>query len=414
MEDTKMLEPSPSSRKAWAVMLSLFAVGIAMAWGQNKILPIVTIVMTDLNVSAQLAGWISSVFSLMGIIMAFPAAAMIRKLGVRTSCFLAIVVSFAGCLVGIFAPNEYVLLLSRVIEGFGVGVIGVLAPSVISMWFPIDKRGLPMGIWSSWLIVGVAGTYLLTGFILGEESSWQNMFIVGIACYVVAFALAALFVRAPQDGEPNYADSTSESVPLREVFKSPSLYIISLGAIGFGIAINTFCTWIPTYWAEMGAMSLMEGNAAIGYIYVGEIFACIFGGVLLNRIKKRKKFAGIIAICYSIVLFLAYHTGGSFGGAVAVCIGYFFFEGAFVASMWTLVPQTVKDPKLVAGAIALFTMFNNLGMMIGSPLSGAILDATGMTGWGVLSLVAGGCQLVAGVCFLVMKLYDPKGNVVNI
>lgn len=414
MEDAKILEPSTSSRKAWTVMLSLFVVGIAMAWGQNKILPIVTIVMTDLNVSAQLAGWISSIFSLMGIVMAFPAAAMIRKLGVRISCFTAIAVSFVGCIIGIFAPNEYALLLSRIIEGFGVGVIGVLAPSAISMWFPIEKRGLPMGVWSSWLVVGVAGTYLLTSFIIGEDSTWQNMFLVGIACYVIAFVLAALFVRAPKGDETNYADSTSQSVPLREVFKSPSLYIISLGAVGFGIAINTFCTWIPTYWSDMGAMSLMEGNAAIGYIYVGEIVACIFGGIVLNKIKKRKKFAGIIAICYSIVLFIAYHTGGSFAGAVAICIGYFLFEGAFVASMWTLVPQTVKDPKLVAGAIALFTMLNNLGMMIGSPLSGAILDATGMTGWGILSIVAGGCQLIAGICFLTMKLYDPEGNVADI
>ena len=69
---------------------------------------------------------------------------------------------------------------------------------------------------------------------------------------------------------------------------------------------------------------------------------------------------------------------------------------------------------MVAGAVAVFTMFNNFGMMLGTPISGAILDATAMTGWGYLAIFAGVCQLIAAICFWVMKLYDANGEIADI
>ena len=46
-------------------------------------------------------------------------------------------------------------------------------------------------------------------------------------------------------------------------------------------------------------------------------------------------------------------------------------------------------------------------------LSGAILDATVMTGWAQLSLLAGSCLVVAGIFYTFMKLYDQNGNVIK-
>ena len=412
-EQAAVQQPQQDMKKAWIVLISVFVVGVAIAWGQNKIMPIIPILMQQLGVTAQTAGWISSMSGVLGIVLALPTAGIVRRFGARNMGFAAIATSVIGAVIGLFSPNQAVLLLSRVIEGFGVGVIGVIAPSIISMWFPIEKRGLPMGIWSAWQIVAVAGTYVFTGLILGPEAQWKNMYYVGLALFVIAIVLFAVFVREPKEGEPNYADVTDDSLPLLSCLKSPSRYIIGIGGIGFGIAIGVFCAWMPTYWDQLGIMPLLQGNAYIGYIYVGEIFACIFGGVLLNKVKHRKKFAAVIGVLYAIVLFTAYHIT-TYAAAVAICFGYFLFEGIFVASMWTLVPQTVKDPRLVAGAVAVFTMFNNFGMMLGSPISGAILDATAMTGWGYLAIFAGVCQLIAAICFWVMKLYDANGKIADI
>ena len=407
------IQQKPNMSKAWAVLVAVFITGLAVAWGQNKILPVMTFIMTDLNVSAQIAGWINSAYGVVGIILAFPAAALIRKMGVRAAGLSALIVSIIGAIIGFVAPNEIALLFGRVIEGFGVGIIGVLAPAVIAMWFPIEKRGAPMGIWASWQCWIVAAVYMFTGNILGPEGNWKNMYIVGFVCLAIALVLYAIIVRAPKEGvEPNYADSTEGSVSLFEVVKSPSLWGISLAGATFGIAVGIFAGWIPSYWNATGIMDLISGNQVVGWIYLGEALACIFAGFLLNKIKRRKRFAAIVSVLYAIVLFAAYHTT-SYGGAMAVSVGYFVCEGCFACVMWALLPQSVKDPRLVAGAIAFFMMCNNLGMMLGVPLAGAILDATAMTGWNYLSLIAGGCLIISAVAYWFMKVYGPNGEVVE-
>ncbi len=403
----------PNMGKAWAILIAVFVTGVAIAWSQNKILPVMTFIMTDLNVSAQIAGWINSIGAIVGILLAFPAAGLIRKWGVRISGLVAIIVCALGGVIGFFAPNEIALLIGRLLEGFGPGIIGVLAPSVIAMWFPIEKRGAPMGIWASWQMIAVAGTFAFTGMILGPNADWKNMYIVGFVCIAIALVLYALLVREPKNGEPNYADSSDgEAASIFSVVKSRSLWGISLAGMTFGIAVGVFAGWIPSYWDMTGAMDLLAGNTAIGYIYAGEAVACIVFGFILNKVKHRKRYAAIVSILYAIVLFAAYHTH-TFEGAVIISIGYFICEGAFGSVMWALLPQSVPDPRLAAAAIAFFTVWNQLGLMIGVPMAGAILDATAFTGWTYLSIVAGACLVLAAIGYWTMKVYGPNGEVIE-
>ena len=107
-EETKSpeIKQKPNMSKAWAVLVAVFITGIAVAWGQNKILPVMTFIMADLNVSAQIAGWINSAYGIVGIILAFPAAGMIRKMGVKASGLAALIISIIGAIIGFVAPNE--------------------------------------------------------------------------------------------------------------------------------------------------------------------------------------------------------------------------------------------------------------------------------------------------------------------
>ena len=394
--------------KAWLVVLAVFVVGIGMAWAQNKCMPIMGLLQTDLGISAGIAGWISGVFSLMGIVLAFPAVGIIRKWGALKGGLVSVAVTLVGSVVGLFAPNEYVLLVSRIIEGFGIGIISVLAPAVIAMWFPIEKRGLPMGIWSSWQQVAVAGVFLLADTILGPAQTWSHMWIVGIVVLIVGGLLFATFVRTPKN-EENYADSTDTSVKVTEVFKHKSVYIMCIGGVGFGLACMTFCNWAPSFWVDQAGMDLGLANGIVGWMYLAEVFCCILGGFILNHVKNRQRFAAASAFAYAVVFYLLF-VATDFPIVIVLCVLYCIIEGLFCSSMWTLIAQTTPDPRLSGAAMAFFAMATNLGMMLGAPLSGMILDATAMTGWGYVAIFAGVCQLIAGITFLAMKLYDEQGN----
>ena len=403
-------EKKSVSSKAWIIVLAIFIAGIGMAWTQNKCLPVLPIIQADMEVSAQVAGWISGIFNVLGIVLAFPAVGMVRKWGVLKGGIISIVVTLIGSVIGFFAADQWVLLVSRIIEGFGIGLISIIAPSTIAMWFPIEKRSLPMGIWSSWQMVAIAGGFLLTGNIIGPDSQWKHMWIVGICLLVIGLVLFAWIVRPPKP-EENHADVEDSSVSITEVFKHKSVYLISLGGIGFGMAIMTFASWITSYWTQQG-MDAALANSIVGYVYLAEIFTAILGGWILTKVKKRKRFVTIDAILYAFVFTAAFHVTGM-PGIVLVCVLYCVIEGIFAAAMWSFVTQTTPDPRLAGAATAFFSMFLNLGMMLGAPVAGAILDATAMGGWTYVAIFATIAQLLAALGFGLMKLYDEKGEVVK-
>lgn len=397
------------SGKAWLIVLAIFVAGIAMAWTQNKVLPVIGLVQVDLNVSAGVAGWISGIFNILGIVLAFPAVGMVRKWGVVKGGIISIAVTLVGAIVGFFAADEYALLISRVIEGFGISLISIIAPSTISMWFPSNKRSFPMGIWSSWQMVAIAGGFLLTGSIIGPDAVWKHMWIVSIILLVLGIILFAAFVRTPP-ADQNYADVEDTSVKVTQVFKYKAVYIIGIGGIGFGVAIMTFATWIATYWTNAAGLDPAVANSIVGYVYLAEIFTAMIGGWILTRFKSlgnRKRFVAVDGILYAFVFFAAYHVVDMWA-IVVVCICYCVLEGIFAAAMWTFATQVVDDPRLAGASTALFSMFLNFGMMLGGPIAGMILDATGGTGWGYVAIVATVAQLIGGVTFGLLKLHGDE------
>ena len=394
---------------AYVILFVVFFTGIVFCWSQYKVTAVIPTIITDLNISAAAAGWIMGAFNLCGVILAFPGLILLRKWGVKKAGLIAVVVGAIGTILGYFANEEILLIGSRVIEGFGIGMISVIAPTVITMWFPLKKRGFPMGLWSSWQMVAVAAAFLFSIGISNAFGTWKGMWIVGIILFVVAFVLYALFVKSPPDNQ-NYADSEDTSVKLTSVLKYASPWIVCIGGLGFGIACTVFVTWVATFWITMGGLDLATANNFIVLVFVGEIVWCIVAGLALNKIRRRRYFIVVAAVLYAIVYFLAF-TLHTFPGIVFVVVTYALIEGCFTAAMWTLIGQTVPDYRLTGGAIAMYTIAINLGMVIGAPLAGALVDMGSWTGVAILSCVT---QLVAAIAFAALKLYDEKGRVAKI
>lgn len=409
MEETELknqeTEPKSLRTKAWVIMLIVFLAGIALAWAQNKVVPVIDVVQIDLSLDMTTAGWVSSIFSVMGIVLALPAAGMVKKMGVKLTGILALGASIIGTLIGIFAPNAAILMVSRVIEGFGVGLISVLAPAVISMWFAPAGRGLPMGIWGAWQMVAQAGTFLFAGNIIGMFDGWMGMWWVGLILLVISIALYAWQVRKPP-AEYNYADSEDTDVSIFEVFKYRSVWMIMLVAFFFCLACFGWVTWQATYWTEFAGLDFDFANNIIGWVYVAEIFIVIGEGAILDKIKSRKRFGIILSALYGILLFFAFFNT-EWIGILIFAIIYPFLEGAVCTVFWTITPQTTPKPALAAAALAALSIGMNAGMMIGPPLAGAIIENLG---WGAGSIWIGISGLLIAVFFALTQLYGENGE----
>ena len=230
-------------------MLAAYLAGVAVALNQSKVPPVMTALMADLHIDAATGGWLMSAFAVAGIVLGIPAALMLGKFGPKLSGTLALGCTLLGSIVGALANNAGLLLFGRAIEGVGLGLIAVVAPAVISMWFAPHERGTPMGIWASWVPVGSFIMYNLAGPLLGSFG-WQGSWWFGAAFALVALIIYAVTVSAPASTSVSNAHPAPVNASFGKLLFNPASWILALMFGAFNFAFIAYATWAPTYFNQ--------------------------------------------------------------------------------------------------------------------------------------------------------------------
>lgn len=389
-----------NTKRAWIVAIATIFAGVSLALVQNKVAPCMTTLMDAFSIDMATAGWLSSLFSLVGIIMAIPASIVLNKLGAKKGGIIALACAIVGSLMGVATTAVPVLMASRVVEGIGVGLIGVIGPSLISMWFPEVKRGLPMSIWAAYQMCAQAVMFFLGG-VLTTNFGWQGMWYFGLAACVVALVFYIACIKSPRP-EENYADVEGENVSLAEGMKSASTWLMALVTMLFCIGCFGFVNWIATAWAQNFSWAEAEANMWVGYFSLGGVVAAIIIGAILNRIKNRKLFGAIVLVLYGVVsVFGMVMEQPTF--ILAFTIVYPFVDAGFPCVLWTMTAQTCKKPELAGVAMGVVNIGFNTGILLGAPIIGAVAEAFG---WAVASYAICGCCVLAAVLLMFVKVYS--------
>lgn len=117
------------------------------------------------------------------------------SVGRRPMLILSSFFYFIGGLIMLWSPNVYVLLLARLIDGFGVGLAVTLTPIYISETAPPEIRGLLNTLPQ---FTGSGGMFLaycmVFGLSLMASTSWRLMLGVVSIPSLVYFALTVLYL----------------------------------------------------------------------------------------------------------------------------------------------------------------------------------------------------------------------------
>ena len=387
---------------AWVVTVAVFIAGVALAFAQNKVSPIIRIVMGEFNIDMTTAGWLSSIFSVVALVSALPSAWILGRFGTRKCGFVAIICAIAGCVMGVLSGTIEILMLSRIVEGIGVGIISVIAPALVSMWFPAQKRGFPMGLWGAWQMAAQSLVFFV-GTGVTSEFGWRGLWMLGLLMLVVSLALYIWKVQAPPS-ECNFADAENVKFSMIEGLKVPSVWFCGISTMCFTFACFGFANWVASYWVDTFGWSLDKANGYVSFIYFIEIFLVIGIGFWLNHVKNRKRICEIAHLFYMLVLLLCFRMDDP-ALIIPFCIIYALAEGSIPTTFWTLIAQTVPKPELAPVSIGVLGLLQNLGMLLGPPVAGFFIQAYG---WGLGSLpmvCAAGCGLLF-FCFV--KIYPPQ------
>ena len=389
---------STDSSYGWVVLAVTFLAGFTAPANMAKVTALAPVVMQTFGFGPDTVGWVIALFYVLGFVMAFPTAGLINKLGIRNVVLIAIGCAAVGSVMGALTENVTVFMVSRFLEGAGMGVMGVAGASAIAPWFAPEKRGFPLGIWAVWVALAMCICPVLYGYVVDTLAlPWQTVWWGTFVFDIVVGIVFVVFYREPERPYQTEEDQVAGKADFKRALKNPMLW--ALGMIFFFdeaafMAINGFLT---TYLTEQLATTLVWATGIASAFGVAGAICAPLCGKISDWLKTRKwvlLFALIGGVAYTAVVFTCQVPELYWGIMILAGIA-----GGFVPSIiWEASPDTV-DPDDVPVANGLVATTQNLGMFVGAMFMG---NAVAAFGWATASYaVLVPCYLICIVIFFI-------------
>lgn len=338
------------TRKQWAMLAVLVFGTFVCILNQTLITPAQPTIMAEMQVDASTVQWLTTGFTLVNAVMIPISAYLTDRFSTRRLFSFSMSIFAAGALVVALSPVFGVLLLGRIIQACGAGVMMPLVMTVLLLTFPTDKRGTAMGLFGVVMMLAPALGPTVSGVII-DHVSWHYMYF-GITLFAVACVVASLLVIEKEE----------KAVPPGLVLDKPSVVLSTLGFGGvlYGLSV------IGSYGlSAQSVLSLVVGAVILVFFFKRQLALEV--PMLEMRVLKTRKF--LVATVIGMVVQASIMANG-------VLIPIY---------VQTLCGQsaTVSGLVMLPGALI-------MGVM--SPVSGRIFDKRGPRGLAV----AGAACLLAG------------------
>lgn len=188
-------------------------------------------IMKDLQLNENTVQWLQSIFLLVNGIMIPVTAFLIERFTTR-ALFLTAIGSFTlGTLFCAVAPNFSLLLIGRILQGAGAGILMPLMQTILFLIYPADKRGQAMGMFGLVISFAPAIGPSLSGWLI-DHFPWRSVFYVVLPIATLDFIMAMFFLK----------NVTKRTFPKVDVL-SIILSTLGFGGLLYGFSIAGINGW---------------------------------------------------------------------------------------------------------------------------------------------------------------------------
>lgn len=376
---------SRDGRYAWGVLALLCFVYVLNFLDRQLLAILAKPIQDEMGIGDGQLGRISGLyFALFYCILGIPVAWLAdRSNRVRVLTFACAVWSAATVACGM-AQNYSQLVVARM--SVGVGEAGGVPPSysIISDYFPADRRGTALGLFNLGPPIGQA-LGVAFGAKIAAVYDWRLAFIVIGAVGLVAAVAVWGTIREPKRGatDVQVATTADESVSFWStlgMFASrPTLRLVSLAAGATQFVTYATMGFTTLFLMREKAMTLDE--IALWYALVlgiGVSAGIFLSGRLIDRFARRSpRVHGVlpgIALAAAVPFFIGFVYTPSWPIALAFLAVPTFLNYFYLTPAVTLVQNSVSArQRTLAGAVLLLIM-NLIGLGLGPTWVGAVSD----------------------------------------
>lgn len=375
----------------WLMVFLVWLFCLSSAVIQFKVPPIMPVLMQELHLTVGNAGSLMSVLNMTGVILAIPAGLFLNRFGYRVMGLLAVGALIVGSTLGAISTGPGLMLFSRLIEGIGTIFMFVIGPALLGTWFSPEKRGLPFGIWASYIPVG-STIMMLTGAATTAKYGWRCLWWEGD---VFAVLVGIIFLVAIRPGAAISAENHEEPpAAIGSILRNRNLWLLSAAFACFAGSTIAVVTWAPTFLNTVRHISLQVASPLVGLMMLINIVSCPAAGLLSDKLGSRKGLiiAGLIGV--GILCPLMAGLNQSYFLPLMIATGV--MTGLIPSPIVQAAVESVDDHRLAGMATGVTFIGQNLGILIVPVAFGAVVQATGS--WAT-AFVMTGLVAVAGALF---------------
>ncbi|MNB72728.1 putative multidrug resistance protein EmrY [compost metagenome] len=150
--------------------------------------------MKSLDIEASKAQWLTTGFMLVNGVLIPVSAYLVEKFTTRALFITAMVLFSLGTLVCALGTGFEMIMVGRVIQAGGAGILMPLMNIVFLMIFPIEERGKAMGLMAVAMIFAPAVGPTLSGWVV-QNYSWRVLFYIVLPLAIFATLLGMKFMQ---------------------------------------------------------------------------------------------------------------------------------------------------------------------------------------------------------------------------
>jgi MFS family permease len=403
MEDPILSTTEKLSASRWIVLavivLAQFQIMLVVFAPAAVASPIIS----DLRLTRTEFGLIISALNIAIMICQVLGSVLVDRAGLKLGLLSGVALLGIGAAIMLVGHSLALVLLSRVLQGVGIGICYPVMGALIVAWFSKREQPYINTIFAAVTFLGIGSGMLITDCLFRWfNRSWRLALgtygISILATAVIWLILGRNRQEAVSAGATSTAGSTARTPSsLRTALSMPVVRTLVLGALAISWVYNMDFSFIPLFLETRRGISLSEASLLASFVPFSGVAGVIVFGLLANRATWRKHLlwaSCAIVLVGSITLYCGEGAATKVGLLVA----------GFGLSGWLPVLNTyiMSLPSMTPSLMAAFVVLVNMAIYMAGFLSPLAVGWLSQGAFGLRNSLAlfSSIELVAIVAFL--------------